>query len=124
LRYLDRWSHARRHNAAIYNELFAGDERILLPQELPRRKHVFNQYVVRFSEKRDRVMEHLKSVGIGCEIYYPLTLPQQECFAYLKAGRFPNSEAAAAETLAIPVYPELTREQMTEVVREIRRGLG
>jgi dTDP-4-amino-4,6-dideoxygalactose transaminase len=124
LRYLDRWSEARRRNAAIYNELLAGDERMVLPRELPRRKHVFNQYVVRFKEKRDRVMEHLKSVGIGCEIYYPLTLPQQECFAYLKAGRFPNSETAAQQSLAIPVYPELTREQINEVAREIRAALA
>jgi dTDP-4-amino-4,6-dideoxygalactose transaminase len=124
LRYLDRWTEGRRRNAAIYAELFAGDDRVILPKELPRRRHVFNQYVVRFKEGRDRVMEHLKSVGIGCEIYYPLTLPQQECFAYLKPGRFPNSEAAATQSLAIPVYPELTREQLGEVVREIQRGLS
>jgi dTDP-4-amino-4,6-dideoxygalactose transaminase len=120
---LDAWTEGRRRNAAIYDELLAGDERIILPRKLPRRKHIFNQYVVRFKEGRDRVMAHLKSVGIGCEIYYPLTLPQQDCFAYLKAGRFPNSEAAAQQSLAIPVFPELTRDQISEVVREIKRGL-
>jgi dTDP-4-amino-4,6-dideoxygalactose transaminase len=123
LPYLDRWTEARRRNAKIYEELFAGDDRVILPKELPRRRHVFNQYVIRLGDKRDRVMEHLKKAGIGCEVYYPLTLPQQECFAYLKQGSFPNSEKAAAQTLAIPVYPELTREQMEEVVREIKRGL-
>jgi dTDP-4-amino-4,6-dideoxygalactose transaminase len=123
LRYLDQWTEGRRRNAAIYKELFGDDPRIALPQELPRRRHVFNQYVIRFKEGRDRVMEHLKKAGIGCEVYYPLTLPQQKCFAHLKAEPFPNSEAAAAQTLAIPVYPELTREQMSEVVREIRRAL-
>lgn len=123
LPHLDAWSERRRRNAAIYDELLSGDERIILPRQLPRRRHVFNQYVVRFKEGRDRVMAHLKSVGVGCEIYYPLTLPQQECFTYLKAGRFPNSEAAALQTLAIPVYPELTRDQISEVVREIKRGL-
>ena len=123
LPYLDRWSEARRRNAKIYEELFAGDDRIILPNELPRRRHVFNQYVIRFKKDRDRVMEHLKKAGIGCEVYYPLTLPQQECFAYLKQGSFPNSETAAAQTLAIPIYPELTREQMEEVVREIRAAL-
>jgi len=122
-RYLEQWTEGRRRNAKIYDALFAGDDRIILPRELPRRRHVFNQYVIRFKEGRDRVMAHLKKAGIGCEIYYPKTLPEQECFAYLKAGRFPNSELAAAQTLAIPVYPELTREQMAEVVREIRRGL-
>jgi len=124
LPHVDAWSEGRRRNAAIYNELFAGDERIIVPRELPRRKHVFNQYVLRFKEGRDRVMEHLKKVGIGCEVYYPLTLAQQECFAYLKPGRFPNAEAAAQQTLAIPVYAELTREQMDEVAREIVKGLG
>ena len=123
-KYLERWTEGRRKNATIYNELFQGEDRIVLPRELPRRRHVFNQYVIRFREKRDRVMEHLKSVGIGCEIYYPLTLPQQKCFTYLKPGRYPNSEAAAAQTLAIPIYPELTREQIEEVVREIRRALS
>jgi dTDP-4-amino-4,6-dideoxygalactose transaminase len=123
LPYLDRWSEARRRNAKIYEELFAGDDRIILPKELPRRRHVFNQYVIRFKKDRDRVMEHLKKAAIGCEVYYPLTLPQQECFAYLEQGSFPNSEIAAAQTLAIPVYPELTREQMEEVVREIRAAL-
>jgi dTDP-4-amino-4,6-dideoxygalactose transaminase len=124
LRHLDAWSEGRRGNAAIYDELLGGDERIILPRQLPRRKHAFNQYVLRFKEGRDRVMAHLKSVGIGCEVYYPLTLPQQECFAYLKAGRFPNSETTALQSLAIPVYPELTRDQISEVVKEIMRGLG
>jgi len=124
LPHLDAWSEGRRRNAAIYDELLSGDARIILPRQLPRRRHVFNQYVVRFTEGRDRVMAHLKSVGIGCEIYYPLTLPQQECFSYLKAGRFPNSEAAAQQSLAIPVYPQLTRDQISEVVREIKRGLA
>ena len=122
-RYLEKWTEGRRRNAKIYDELFAGDDRIILPRELPRHRHVFNQYVIRFKDGRDRVMAHLKKIGIGCEVYYPLTLPQQECFAYLKPGRFPNSETAASQSLAIPVYPELTREQMGEVVREIRRGL-
>ena len=64
-------------------------------------------------------MGHLKKVGIGCEVYYPLTLPQQECFAYLKAGRFPNSETAASRSLAIPVYPELSDAQKQHVVNTL-----
>ena len=124
LPHLERWSEGRRRNAAIYGELFAeanAGDRVILPRELPRRRHVFNQYIVRFAEGRDRVMNHLKSKGIGCEIYYPLTLPQQECFREVpSAGEaFPNSDAAALQTLAIPIYPELTREQLSEVVREI-----
>jgi dTDP-4-amino-4,6-dideoxygalactose transaminase len=132
LPHLDRWSERRRRNAATYERLFAeakvgeGD-RVVLPRELPRRKHVFNQYVIRFpGGARDRVMAHLKTAGIGCEIYYPLTLPQQECFTDLPGAkeRYPNSECAAAETLAIPIYPELTEDQMREVVREIARALA
>jgi dTDP-4-amino-4,6-dideoxygalactose transaminase len=129
LPHLDRWSEGRRRNAATYERLFArakiGDG-VVLPRELPRRKHVFNQYVIRFpGGARDRVMTHLKSVGIGCEIYYPLTLPQQECFADLPCAKehHPNSERAAAEALAIPIYPELTEGQLEEVVREIVAAL-
>jgi dTDP-4-amino-4,6-dideoxygalactose transaminase len=124
LRYLEQWTEGRRRNAAIYDQLFSGIDGITLPRQLEGRRHIFNQYVVRFKEGRDRVMAHLKRAGIGCEVYYPLTLPQQECFAHLKAGRFPNSEAAAAQSLAIPVYPELTRDQLAEVVREVVRGLA
>jgi dTDP-4-amino-4,6-dideoxygalactose transaminase len=132
LRYLDTWSEGRRRNAEIYREMFGAaraGERVVLPQELPGRHHIYNQYVVRFPEgkaARDRVMAHLKTAGIGCEIYYPLTLPQQECFRGVPGAgdSFVNSERAAGETLAIPVYPELTRDQMGEVVNEIVRGLG
>jgi dTDP-4-amino-4,6-dideoxygalactose transaminase len=129
LPHLERWSEGRRRNAAIYGELFAeakAGDRVVLPRELPRRRHVYNQYVVRFpGGQRDQVMNHLKSVGIGCEVYYPLTLPQQECFREVPTARdsFPNSDAAAKETLAIPIFPELTREQLAEVVREIISAL-
>jgi dTDP-4-amino-4,6-dideoxygalactose transaminase len=129
---LDAWSDGRRRNAETYGELF-GDanlgDRIVLPRELPRRHHIYNQYIVRFpdgSNTRDRVMNHLKSAGIGCEVYYPLTLPQQECFTDIPSASdpFPNSDIAAASTLAIPIFPELTRDQMAEVVREIAQTLS
>ena len=130
LPHLDRWSEGRRRNAEIYGELFAesgAGERVILPRELPRRRHIYNQYIVRFPDgRRDQVMAHLKSAGIGCEVYYPLTLPQQECFrdcVPTARDSFPNSDAAAKETLAIPIYPELTREQLAEVVRAIISAL-
>jgi dTDP-4-amino-4,6-dideoxygalactose transaminase len=131
LPHLDGWTEGRRRNAATYGELFveaALGERVLLPRELPRRRHIYNQYVVRFSdgsETRDRVMEHLKRAGIGCEVYYPLTLPQQECFSEVPSASepYPNSERAAEQTLAIPIFPELTRDQQAEVVREISAAL-
>ncbi len=132
LQHLDSWSEARRGNAALYTGLFAETARsgrIVLPQELPGRHHVYNQFVVRFPEGqrvRDRVMEHLRSKSIGCEVYYPLTLPQQECFAEVPSASdsFPNSDAAAAQTLAIPVFPELTEAQIGEVVHEICGALA
>jgi dTDP-4-amino-4,6-dideoxygalactose transaminase len=129
---LDQWAEGRRRNAKVYGELFedAGlGKRVVLPKELPGRHHVFNQYVIRFTEGRavrDRVLAHLKSAGVGAEIYYPLTLPQQECFQNVPGARdhYPHSEAAAEQTLAIPIFAELTKDQMREVVREIVTGLG
>lgn len=132
LRYLESWTEGRRRNARLYEGLFAATklgERIVLPKELAGRRHVFNQYIVRFPEGaavRDRVMNHLKDRGIGCEIYYPLTLAQQECFREVPGARdpYPHSEAAAAQTLAIPIFPELKQAQLAEVVQEIERGMG
>ena len=129
---LESWHEGRRRNAETYRRLFADagtGERVILPEELPERRHIYNQFVIRFPEgreTRDRVMNHLRGASIGCEVYYPLTLPQQKCFADLPdaSRRFAHSEAAAEQTLAIPVYPELTEEQIAEVVREIRKGLG
>ncbi len=131
LPHLEAWHAGRRRNADLYRRLFteAGTgDRVVVPVELEGRRHIYNQYIVRFEnrEARDRVMNHLRSAGIGCEVYYPLTLPQQKCFAELPGAKesFPNSDHAAETTLAIPIYPELTEEQIAEVVREIRKGLG
>jgi dTDP-4-amino-4,6-dideoxygalactose transaminase len=132
LPHLESWTEGRRRNAARYAELFAeknlGD-RIVLPKEKSGRRHVYNQYVVRFTEgreTRDRVMSHLKSAGIGCEVYYPLTLPQQECFREIPSASesFPKSEMAADQTLAIPIFPELTEGQLAEVVGAIATALS
>lgn len=129
---LESWHEARRRNAAIYRREIDGAgiaERVILPQELESRRHIYNQYVVRFAEGgavRDKVMEHLKGAGIGCEVYYPLTLAQQACFRDVPSAsdRYPSSELAAEQTLAIPVFPELREEQIVEVVREIRTALA
>ncbi len=130
LLHLEFWTEGRRKNAATYAELFADanlGDRIVLPRELPGRRHIYNQYIIRFPDggTRDRVMNHLKSSGIGCEVYYPLTLPQQECFTDVPSAgdQFPNSDLAAAATLAIPIFPELTKDQMAEVVGEVGNGL-
>jgi dTDP-4-amino-4,6-dideoxygalactose transaminase len=127
LPHLESWHEGRRRNADLYRRLLV-DDRVVLPEELPGRRHIYNQFILRFPggrETRDKVMAHLKSASIGCEVYYPLTLPQQECFRNRPGtgDRYPNSEAAADQTLAIPIYPELTESQIEEVAREIKRGL-
>ena len=106
LPHLDKWTAGRQHNANRYNELFkqAGlDKEIKLP-EIKMTRHIFNQYVIRVT-KRDELKQFLNSQNIGCEIYYPVPLHLQECFAYLgyKEGSLPESEKAAKETLALPI---------------------
>jgi dTDP-4-amino-4,6-dideoxygalactose transaminase len=124
LRHLDKWTEARRANAARYDRLFraSGLEKtagIRLPVAVTDR-HVFNQYVIR-SPGRDDLKTFLGSRGIGTEVYYPVPLHLQECFGYLgyKPGDLPASESAAAETLALPVYPEVSDEQARYVVEAI-----
>ena len=129
LPHLDGWTDARRSNAALYTRLlgdFARREPSLLT--LPRvvtDRHVFNQYVVRVAD-RDRVREQLTAAGIGTAIYYPLPLHLQECFAGLgyRSGDLPESERAADRALALPVYPELTKEQIRYVAGALQGALA
>jgi dTDP-4-amino-4,6-dideoxygalactose transaminase len=119
-KYLDGWTQARQRNAAYYDEAFARaglGARVVTPRAAPGGRHIFNQYVVRV-QRRDGLKAFLAERGIGTEIYYPLPLHMQQCFAYLgyRSGDFPHSERAAAETLALPVYPELSQEQLAAVV--------
>jgi dTDP-4-amino-4,6-dideoxygalactose transaminase len=123
LKYLDGWTQGRQHNAAYYDAAFAGaglGAKLRSPVAVAGGRHIFNQYVVRV-ERRDALKQHLAECGIGTEIYYPLPLHLQKCFAYLnyRAGDFPQSERAAEETLALPVYPELTEEQLAHVVESV-----
>ncbi|PYI90433.1 MAG: transcriptional regulator [Verrucomicrobia bacterium] len=128
LPHLDEWSAARRGVADRYREEFNRlglTDRITLPAE-PYRKcgltnhHIYHQYVIR-TTNRDALREHLARKEIGTAIYYPLALHEQECFRYLshRAGDFPESERAARETLALPMYPELSREAQRYVVESI-----
>jgi dTDP-4-amino-4,6-dideoxygalactose transaminase len=97
---------------------------VALPAEQPRRIHVYNQFVIRVdADARDPLREALSSRRIGTEIYYPIPLHLQACFASLghRPGDFPNSEAAARETLALPIYPELSDEAQRHVVAAIAR---
>jgi dTDP-4-amino-4,6-dideoxygalactose transaminase len=120
LRHLDRWSEGRARNAALYNQLFDGS-RVGRPYHDPRTRHIYNQYIIRVPD-RDAVRKHLQDRGIGTEVYYPVPLHLQKCFASLghKPGDMPNAEAAASETLALPIYPELTEEQIRYVAACVR----
>jgi dTDP-4-amino-4,6-dideoxygalactose transaminase len=123
---LDRWSNERAHKAEIYTKLLKdADLRLPLvtPEVKPDGRHIFHQYVVRVPGNRDALMEHLKNHGVGSKIYYPISLHLQKCFEYLgyKKGDLPEAEAAAAETFALPCYPELTEEQQVYVVETIKR---
>lgn len=135
LRYLDQWTRARQGNAATYQHLFAEagssvvdfkdgarfpEQGILLPVETAGRRHIYNQFVMR-SARRDALLTYLRSRGVGTEVYYPVPLHLQECFVdwgYEK-GDFPMSECASAQTLALPIYPELTKPMQMVVVNTI-----
>jgi dTDP-4-amino-4,6-dideoxygalactose transaminase len=125
LRHLDTWTEGRRDVAARYRALFGEDgldAAVTLPIEREGYYHVYNQFVVRVpSASRDSLRAHLTTRKIGTEIYYPIPLHLQVCFASLghKPGDFPISEAAALETIALPMYPELTDEALRHVVSSI-----
>lgn len=137
LPFLEEWNEKRRHNAAIYKEAFTKAnllDRIMLPYE-PwatsglKNHHIYHQYVIRIvgsaqgkqAGLREKIIAHLKHKNIGHAIYYPVPLHLQECFAYLgyKVGAYPESERAAEETLALPIFPELHKEEIQAVVGAI-----
>jgi dTDP-4-amino-4,6-dideoxygalactose transaminase len=142
LPHLDNWSEKRRKNAGLYTKLFIeaglsqaegitefnGKEKVLLPKAVYKNKehknyHIYNQYVIQV-EKRDELRKHLTEKEIGTEIYYPVPFHKQECFSNLKhrfeKTSFINSENAANRTIALPIYPELTDEQIKFVVDSIK----
>ena len=150
LKYLDEWTAARQRNAARYRDLFAeaglsintetlsylqadgeaagatsplaSADGVVLPVEAPDMRHIYNQFVIR-SGRRDELMNFLRECQIGTEVYYPVPMHLQECFADLGYGEggFPKSERAADETLALPIYPELTEEMLADVVLAISK---
>ncbi len=125
LKHLDAWTKGRQDNAERYGRMLAGIKGLSLPEITAGCRHIFNQYVIR-TTRRNELQKHLTSKQIGSEIYYPLCLHQQECFKDLgyKLGDFPNAERAAAESLAIPIYPELSRTQLETVATTIRQFFG
>jgi dTDP-4-amino-4,6-dideoxygalactose transaminase len=139
LPHLDNWSLQRRTNAEFYTRQFIeaglaedtgktqfeGKNRVLLPKAIYKESgaknyHIYNQYIIRV-KNRDGVRKHLTDKGIGTEIYYPVPFHKQECFSSLKYknGDFPLAEEAADDSVALPIYPELSKEQQAYVVEEI-----
>jgi dTDP-4-amino-4,6-dideoxygalactose transaminase len=125
LPHLDRWTEMREANANHYASLFRDyrlDRALELPRTVGRKRHVWNQYVIRVPDgRRDALRQRLTESHIGSEVYYPVPLHLQECFGSLGygPGDFPESERAAAETLALPIYPELTGHEQRQVVEAI-----
>jgi dTDP-4-amino-4,6-dideoxygalactose transaminase len=125
LAHLESWTTARQRKAQQYELMFtdAGlNEQVRPPFVRPGARHVFHQFVIRVpAARRDALREHLRAHDIGTDVYYPVPLHLQECFAFLgyREGDFPAAELAAKETLALPVYPELTDQQQDYVVSQI-----
>lgn len=121
LKYLDNWSKKRRVHAQVYNQNLKGLE-IQLPKEESFNYHIYNQYTISV-KNRDGLKDFLKQKGIGCEIYYPVPLHQQECFGYLgyKEGFCPVAEKRALEVISLPVFPELTETEQSYVISAVKQ---
>ena len=125
LPHLAAWSAKRREHAAFYDAAFKDLDAVTTPYVDPANESIYNQYTIR-AERRDGLQAFLKEKGIGSSIYYPLPLHLQPCFAYLgyRKGQCPQAEKAAGEVLSLPVFPELTRSQLDEVVSAVRAFYG
>ena len=124
LKHLDQWTNARQENAQNYRVLFKHadlEDEVQLPFEKENR-HIYNQFVIRVKERRDDLRGFLNDVEIGTEVYYPVPMHLQDCFSDLgfKKGDFPEAEHAALHTVALPIYPELSDDQMAYVVDKIK----
>jgi dTDP-4-amino-4,6-dideoxygalactose transaminase len=125
LPHLDDWTAGRQRNAHRYDQLFGRARMDIGLPIVVTNRHIFNQYVIR-SSARDQLQQFLAEKGVGTEIYYPVPMHLQECFSYLgmSAGAFPESEKAAEQTLALPIFAELTDEQAKYVVDVIADFAG
>jgi len=130
LPFLESWHEGRRRHAAWYFERLAvlGEEDLVLPREVvPEGRHIYNQFTVRVrGGRRDALQAHLKARGIGSAIYYPISLHEQPCFAYLgyRKGQLPETERACQEVLSLPVYPEMTEAMLEEVAQGVLSFFG
>jgi len=122
LKRLDEWNKLRRKNASIYNDLLEDVDEVVMPLEAEYAKHVYHLYVIR-THRRDELQDWLKSKGIGTGLHYPIPLHLQRAYEYLgyKEGDFPVAEECAKQILSLPMFPELTQEEIEKVVTEIKR---
>ena len=125
LPHLAAWSAKRRENARFYDSALGGIQHVRTPVIDPNNESIFNQYTIRV-ERRDELQAYLKARGIGTAVYYPLPLHLQPCFSYLgyRRGSCPEAERAAGEVISLPIYPELTSEQLAEVAGAVRTFYG
>lgn len=121
LKHLPAWNEARRRNARLYNQLLSGVEGVILPKEADYAKHIYHIYAIRVP-KRDRLMSALGEKGVNCGIHYPIPIHLQEAYRSMgwKKGDFPVAEKCANEFLSLPMYPELTAEQISYVTQQVK----
>lgn len=122
LEYLASWNEKRRKNAVLYHDLLHGQEGVILPAEMEYARHIYHIYAIRV-QNRDRVLARLNEKGISCGIHYPLPIHLQDAYRSfgLTKGTFPVAEQSADQLLSLPMYPELTPEQIEYVARETKR---
>ena len=119
-KYFSKWIEQKREKAALYNKLFQEKlpDEVVIPYEAPYNYHTYHQYTIRVKDKRDELRDYLKEKGIETRVYYPLPLHLQKCFTNLgyKEGDFPESEKASKEVLSLPMYPEIKKGDVSEIV--------
>jgi dTDP-4-amino-4,6-dideoxygalactose transaminase len=125
LKHLDQWNEARRRNAALYNDLLADVEQVTLPREAPYARHIYHVYAIRVPQ-RDKLLAALREKDIGCAIHYPIPIHLQKAYECMAHGRgsFPVAERCADESLSLPMFAELTTEQIETVAAEIKSFLA
>jgi dTDP-4-amino-4,6-dideoxygalactose transaminase len=124
LRRLEAANEARRAHARLYDELLAGDPRVIRPAVAPHNLHAYHIYAVRV-QNRDEVLQHMTSLGVNCSVHYPVSIHLQKAYHFLglSQGTFPVAERCAREFLSLPMYPELRQEQIEFVVSSLRSCL-
>lgn len=121
LKYLNKWIIKRRNNAAYYNRLLQNNLNVIFPQQSLGYKHVYHLYVIRVKKNRDKLRKYLLDKGIDTGIHYPIPVHLQSSYAYLglDSGKYPITESYSKEIISLPLYPELTNDQIQYIVNSI-----